>query len=61
MDDKVKRSGPNDVHVIPNNDLREHEPTSECFCQPTEEEPGLWVHHSLDRRELYETGEIKPQ
>lgn len=54
---------PNWLHVIPNNDLREHEATIRCFCKPTEDDdtPGLWIHHALDRRELYETGELKPQ
>jgi hypothetical protein len=51
------------LHVIPLNDLREHEASPACFCRPTEDDetPGLWVHHSLDQRERYETGELRPQ
>ena len=45
-------------HVIPTNDLREHENNANCWCNPTEDEdyPGVFVHHSMDRREEYETG-----
>lgn len=51
------------LHVIPVDDLREHETAPTCWCTPTEEEetPGLWVHHSMDQREAYETGERLPQ
>lgn len=51
------------IHVIPIGDLREHESNIRCFCKPTEDEeqPGVWIHHSLDGREQYESGEIKPQ
>jgi hypothetical protein len=47
------------VHVIPCGDLREHEASVECFCHPTQddEEPRLYVHHSLDGREAFESGE----
>jgi len=50
-------------HVIPIWDFREHEPTIKCWCHPTEddEEPGYWVHHALDQREKYESGEMKLQ
>jgi len=45
-------------HIIPVDDLREHSRTN-CWCAP-EDDDGLIVHNSLDRRELYETGERKP-
>ena len=50
------------VHVIPVDDLRDHTCDRGCWCQPTqdEEEPLLYVHHAMDQRELYETGERKP-
>ena len=48
-----------DWHVIPVNDLREHEPYSTCWCRPTLDE-GVWLHHSMDEREKYETGDRKP-
>lgn len=58
-----RRSQEGHIHVMPVGDLREHESSSQCFCKPTEDEdmPGLWVHHALDGREQYETGEMKPQ
>lgn len=51
-------------HVVPIDDLRDHEPDKACWCRPTlnEEEDGdVYIHHSLDGRELYETGERKLQ
>lgn len=49
-------------HVLPVNDLREHEESSECWCSPHNEEGGtLIVHNALDQREEIETGERKIQ
>ena len=48
------------VHVLPINDLRVHEESRQCWCRPTENEPGIIVHNSLDGREHFETGERKP-
>lgn len=47
-----------DVHVMPVNDLREHQESPECWCKPTPDdvEPSLYVHHSMDQREQYEQG-----
>jgi hypothetical protein len=45
------------THVIPNNDFREHSLT-DCWCRP-EDDDGVIIHHSFDRRELYEYGERK--
>lgn len=48
------------LHVIPVNDLREHE-FADCWCRPViDEESGYVVHNSMDRREEFETGERKP-
>jgi nicotinamide mononucleotide adenylyltransferase len=46
------------LHVVPLNDLREHEARTTCWCKPTEDDewPDIWVHHSMDRREEYEEG-----
>ena len=53
-----------DVHVIPVNDLREHvSDGEECWCRPEIEYVlggSIITHHSMDRREEYETGERKP-
>lgn len=50
------------LHVVPEGDLREHDPQPTCWCKPVEddEEPGLWVHQSMDGREAFETGERLP-
>lgn len=45
-------------HVVPVDDLREHEPVS-CWCSPTEDD-GVVLHHALDEREKFERGERKP-
>jgi len=44
-------------HVIPLDDLRPHEESSECWCAPFDDE-GVWVHNSMDKREFAERGEI---
>jgi len=44
-------------HVYPVNDLREHS-VAGCWCRPTDDD-GIMVHNSLDRREIYERGEMK--
>lgn len=43
----------NDLHVVPNNDLREHETSQDCWCRPVvdQQESGVWLHNSMDRRE----------
>lgn len=47
------------IHVLPVDDLREHEPSEDCWCNPTEDDetPAVMVHHSMDGREAFETGE----
>jgi hypothetical protein len=43
------------IHVVPVNDLVEHEDSEDCVCGPDVEfvEPHGWLvsHHSLDGRE----------
>lgn len=50
-------------HLVPVNDLREHETNGlRCWCKPEleEEKDGtIVVHNALDGREQYETGELK--
>jgi len=46
------------VHVTPVDDLRDHVMNRDCWCHPTIEDD-LIIHNSMDRRELYETGELK--
>ena len=48
------------VHVVPANDMREHEPSPDCWCDPEVTEHGSIVHASMDEREKFETGERKP-
>lgn len=48
----MTHSGPiSDFHVLPIGDLKPHRDRRDCWCKPTETEPGLWVHSSMDRRE----------
>lgn len=50
-------------HVYPVGDLREHQTDGrECWCRPTaqdEYDGTVVVHNAMDRREKYETGELK--
>lgn len=53
-------------HIVPLGDLRDHEAHKDCWCRPTlldddESDGDVYIHHSLDGRELYETGERKLQ
>lgn len=48
----------NDVHVLPINDLKDHIERSDCWCRPQEDE-GVIIHNSMDRREEYEHGRKK--
>lgn len=53
-----------DVHIVPVDDLVDHDIDEDCVCRPTPEfvnpDTGtayrvtLWAHHSLDGRELIE-------
>ena len=48
-----------DIHVVPVNDLREHDTDFHCWCDPSYQD-GVWVHNSMDGREQFESGERKP-
>lgn len=50
-------------HILPIDDLRDHEPSKDCWCHPTldDETEEFYIHHSMDGRELYESGERKLQ
>jgi hypothetical protein len=50
------------VHVVPTNDLVEHDSTLDCPCGPDwEVETGLVTHHSLDGREFAEPDYSGPE
>jgi len=44
-------------HVIPIDDLYEHEVSAQCWCLPTTESETVIVHNAADEREKYELGE----
>jgi hypothetical protein len=50
------------IHVTPCGDLREHSLSMHCWCKPTpdDEEPRVILHHAMDGREAFETGERAP-
>ena len=50
-------------HVVPLDDLREHETNGSCWCRPTLDDEGsepIGIHNSLDGREAFEAGERLP-
>jgi hypothetical protein len=60
---KCGHESPNNIHVIPLNDIREHWALPECWCKPTldDEYAGtVYVHHSADGREDFEEGYRTP-
>ncbi|TXH45683.1 MAG: hypothetical protein E6Q97_31035 [Desulfurellales bacterium] len=50
------------IHVVPLDDLRGHVPSFGCWCNPSndEETPNVVVHHAMDGREAFESGERLP-
>ena len=55
---QIKEDNEGTPHIVPVDDLREHEPAS-CWCSPTVDNEVV-IHHALDEREKFETGERKP-
>jgi hypothetical protein len=48
-------------HIIPTDDLYEHELMPTCWCCPDVDKVQFIVaHNSADQREAFETGERKP-
>lgn len=47
-----------ELHVCPIEDLRDHYLDRKCWCKPerVDEDPRLWSHKSMDRREEFEQG-----
>jgi hypothetical protein len=33
-----------DLHVIPATEIKPHIKSPSCWCAPSEEEPGIWLH-----------------
>lgn len=49
------------THIVPRGDIREHDISPDCWCQPEYHEfEDLYLHHSADGREDFETGKRKP-
>jgi hypothetical protein len=50
------------AHIIPMDDLKEHEHGCTCWCHPEKDEDyeDLYVHKSMDGREAFESGERQP-
>lgn len=46
------------IHILPINDLKPHKETGvDCWCRPIIDD-NIVIHNSMDRRELYERGEL---
>lgn len=51
------------AHIIPQNDIKDHEFSRECWCHPEDDllaHGEEWMHNSADDRESIETGKRKP-
>ena len=50
-------------HIVPIDDLREHEDSVDCWCQPELLDDdcldSVYLHASMDGREAFESGERK--
>lgn len=50
-----------EAHIVPLDDLRPHDLTPQCWCQPAEDDECMaHIHRSLDGRERFERGERLP-
>ena len=48
-------------HIIPTDDLYEHELLPTCWCQPEiDAKDFIAIHNAADEREKFENGERKP-
>jgi len=47
-----------DQHVVPLDDLREHEACPECWCGPREDSDGVWVHNRLGTAGIFRVSEF---
>ena len=54
---KVVELDNDDIHVIPEYDLKEHILSTECWCKPQDDEltPNVKIHNALDKREIFGT------
>lgn len=60
---RLQPHNPNALHVMPLNDLQEHIPFPECWCNPTVDDEyhgTVYIHHSADGREAFEEGRRQP-
>jgi hypothetical protein len=49
------------THIVPVDDLRPHELTSDCWCHPhLDHEDWIATHQSADCREDFENGKRRP-
>jgi hypothetical protein len=51
------------THIVPEDDLREHDLSMQCWCTPQHMDGlkgDVIVHNAMDKRELYEQGELDP-
>lgn len=44
------------VHAIPDNDDIIHRCASDCWCNPSINDHGVWIHIPFDCREEYQNG-----
>ena len=46
-------------HIYPVEDLKPHEMTDTCWCNPTvDDEDDIVIHNAMDRREEFEEGRL---
>jgi len=59
---KVNDGIPDEWHIVPTGDLRDHDAEKTCWCKPQLDfdRDDVWIHNSLDGREDFETGKRKP-
>jgi hypothetical protein len=49
-----------DLHVIPSTETKRHIKSPSCWCGPSEEEPGIWLHTTRPDGKVLNVVERKP-
>jgi hypothetical protein len=58
----VNEPGRYHAHIMPRDDVTDHEPFPDCWCEPVADpyEHDIYIHNALDGREQREMERMRP-
>ena len=59
--DKMSLDESTCYHITPIDDLREHELTVHCWCDPEPDKEGVFIHNAMDGRAEYDPSLLRLQ